>query len=107
MTPAAAGELGTAPARIQAALAAVRRAHPGLTAAETGDISAGTAQNRVVNGSLNRVGLLAIPVTLVVLVLAFGSLVAALVPLLLGDQRPEREHQHHQGDRDGQQPDPV
>jgi len=55
-----------------------------VTIAETGDISAGTAQNRVVNGSLNRVGLLAIPVTLVVLVLAFGSLVAALVPLLLG-----------------------
>ena len=55
-----------------------------MTIAETGDSSAGTAQNRVVNGSLNRVGLLAIPVTLVVLVLAFGSLVAALVPLLLG-----------------------
>src|SRR5262249_48141417 len=36
------------------------------------------------NGNLHRVELLAIPVTLVVLVLAFGSLVAALVPLLLG-----------------------
>ena len=84
MTPAAAGELGTAPARIQAALAGAPGAHPGVTIAETGDNSAGTAQNRVVNGSLNRVGLLAIPVTLVVLVLAFGSLVAALVPLLLG-----------------------
>ena len=83
MTPAAAGELGTAPARI-AALAGAPGAHPGVTIAETGDNSAGTAQNRVVNGSLNRVGLLAIPVTLVVLVLAFGSLVAALVPLLLG-----------------------
>src|SRR5215831_3001941 len=84
MTPAAAGELGAAPARIQAALTAVRRAHPGLTADETGDISASNAQNQIVNGNLHRVELLAIPVTLVVLVLAFGSLVAALVPLLLG-----------------------
>src|SRR5215831_6703037 len=84
MTPAAAGELGAAPARIQAALTAVRRAHPGLTADETGDISASNAQNQIVNGNLHRVELLAIPVTLLVLALAFGSLVAALVPLLLG-----------------------
>src|SRR5262249_19928356 len=70
-------------ARIQA-LAAAPGAHPGVTISETGDNSAGTAQNQIVNGNLHRVELLAIPVTLVVLVLAFGSLVAALVPLLLG-----------------------
>ena len=49
------------------------RAHPGLTIAETGDISASHAQDRIVNGDLRRVELLAIPVTLVVLLLAFGS----------------------------------
>jgi len=84
MSPAVAGELGAAPARIQAALAGVRRAHPRLTVGETGDISSNNAQNRIVNGNLHRVELLAIPVTLLVLLLAFGSLVAALVPLLLG-----------------------
>jgi len=83
-SPATAKEPNAAPARIQAALAATRRAHPGLTISETGTISAGNAQNQIVNGNMHRVELLAIPVTLVVLVLAFGSLVAALVPLLLG-----------------------
>jgi len=84
MSLAVAGELGAAPARIEAALAGVRRAHPGLTVGETGDYSANNAQNSIVNGNLHRVELLAIPVTLLVLLLAFGSLVAALVPLLLG-----------------------
>ena len=82
--PATAGELQAAPARIRAALTVVRRAHPTLTVGETGTISASNAQNQIVNGDMNRAELLAIPVTLVVLVLAFGSLVAALVPLLLG-----------------------
>jgi len=77
-SPATAKEPNAAPARIQAALAATRRAHPGLTISETGTISAGNAQNQIVNGNMHRVELLAIPVTLVVLVLAFGSLVAAL-----------------------------
>jgi RND superfamily putative drug exporter len=81
---ATASELNAAPARIRAALAAARRAHPGLTAGETGDLSANNAQNQIVNRNMHRVELLAIPVTFVVLVLAFGSLVAALVPLLLG-----------------------
>jgi RND superfamily putative drug exporter len=78
--PATASDLLAVPGRIRAA----QRAHPGLTIAEAGDISANDAQSRIVNGNLNRVELLAIPVTLVVLLLAFGSLVAALVPLLLG-----------------------
>src|SRR5215468_8340658 len=81
--PAMGDPLLAAQALIQA-LAAAPGAHPGVTISETGDISADNAQNQVVNGNLHRVELLAIPVTLVVLVLAFGSLVAALVPLLLG-----------------------
>src|SRR5207245_3573379 len=48
------------------------------------DISTDRARNRVVDDDLHRVELLAIPVTLIVLLVAFGSLVAALVPLLLG-----------------------
>ena len=81
--PATGNPLLAAQARIQA-LAAALGAHPGVTIAETGDISASNAQNQIVNGNLHRAELLAFPVTLVVLVLAFGSLVAALVPLLLG-----------------------
>jgi uncharacterized membrane protein YdfJ with MMPL/SSD domain len=70
--------------RIRAAVAAAQRAHPDLSIEETGDISADQARNRLVDGDLHRVELLAIPVTLIVLLLAFGALVAALVPVLLG-----------------------
>ena len=71
--PAQVRGLITALAGVPAALSAVARAHPGLTIAETGDTSASHAQDRIVNGDLHRVELLAIPVTLVVLLLAFGS----------------------------------
>ena len=81
--PATGSELLAARARIQS-LATSPAAHPGISVAETGDVSASDAQNRIVNGNLHRVELLAIPVTLLVLLLAFGSLVAAMVPLLLG-----------------------
>jgi RND superfamily putative drug exporter len=70
LTPAEASQLHPALPRIPAALAAARRAHPGLTISETGDISANHAQNRIVNSNLHRVELLAIPVTLLVLLLA-------------------------------------
>jgi putative drug exporter of the RND superfamily len=70
--------------RIQATIAAAARAHGGIEIAETGDLSADQARQHVVDRDLHRAELLAIPVTLVVLLLAFGSLVAALVPLLLG-----------------------
>ena len=82
--PAEASKLNTAVTSVPAVVAAAARAHPGLTVAETGDNSASDAQNRIVNDNLHRVGLLAIPVTLLVLLLAFGSVVAAVVPLLLG-----------------------
>jgi RND superfamily putative drug exporter len=82
--PAQAHRLIAALTGVPAAVGAAARAHPGLTIAETGDISASHAQDRIVNGDLRRVELLAIPVTLVVLLLAFGSVVAAVVPLLLG-----------------------
>ncbi len=84
MSQAAVGRLLAAPSEIRAALAAIGRAHPEITMTETGDISADAAQNRIVNGNLHRVELLAIPVTLLVLLFAFGSVVAAIVPLLLG-----------------------
>jgi putative drug exporter of the RND superfamily len=69
--------------RIRAAVAAAARAHPRLTIEETGDVSADQARNRTVDRDLHRAELLSIPVTLVVLLFAFGSAVAALVPVLL------------------------
>jgi uncharacterized membrane protein YdfJ with MMPL/SSD domain len=71
-------------ARLRAAVSAAARSHPQVTIEETGDISVNEARDHAVNGDLHRVELLAIPVTLLVLFLAFGSLVAALVPVLLG-----------------------
>src|SRR6516225_10596441 len=52
--PATGHPLLAARARIQA-LAAAPGAHRGVSIAETGDISAGNAQNQVVNGNMNRV----------------------------------------------------
>ena len=68
---------------IRAAVAAAARAHPQLTIEETGDGSADQARNRTVDRDLHRAELLSIPVTLLVLLFAFGSAVAALVPVLL------------------------
>jgi RND superfamily putative drug exporter len=58
-------------------------AHPAVTVGETGDISASDARDRVVSRDLNRAEILSVPVTLVVLLFAFGAVVAALVPVLL------------------------
>jgi RND superfamily putative drug exporter len=69
--------------RIRAAVADAARAHAQLTIEQTGDISADQARNRTVDRDLHRAELLAIPVTLLVLLFAFGSLMAALVPVLL------------------------
>ena len=64
-------------------MAGAARAHPQLTIEETGDVSADQARNRTVDRDLHRAELLSIPVTLLVLLFAFGSLTAALVPVML------------------------
>jgi len=69
--------------QVRAAVAAAARDHPQLTIEETGDISTDEARSRTVDHDLHRAELLSIPVTLLVLLFAFGSLAAALVPVLL------------------------
>ena len=69
--------------RIRNAVAGAARAHPELTIEETGDVSAGQARDRTVARDLHRAELLSIPVTLLVLLFAFGALTAAVVPVLL------------------------
>ena len=58
-------------------------AHPGVTIEQTGDITASDARDRIVNADLQRAELLSIPVTLLVLLFAFGAIFAALVPVVL------------------------
>jgi uncharacterized membrane protein YdfJ with MMPL/SSD domain len=67
-----------------AATAAVQRAYPALSVGEVGDGSAGKAIEQRVADDFRRAEFTSRPVTLLILVLAFGSLVAAAVPLLLG-----------------------
>jgi RND superfamily putative drug exporter len=62
---------------------ALGAAHSGVTIEETGEISASDARDRIEHRDLHRAELLSIPVTLFVLLFAFGAVVAALVPVLL------------------------
>jgi RND superfamily putative drug exporter len=67
-----------------AATAAAQRAHPNLFIGEFGDGSANKAVNKRVAQDFQKAEMTSLPVTLLILVLAFGALVAAGVPLLLG-----------------------
>lgn len=74
------GESAAAEARLHH----VRATHPGVTVHEFGGGSGGHAITQAVDKGLQHAELISIPITLVILVLAFGALVAASVPLLLG-----------------------
>ncbi len=71
-------------APVERAVAAVRASEPGVSLLEAGSGSVGHAVDQAVNSGLRRAELISIPITLVILVLAFGALAAAAVPLLLG-----------------------
>ncbi|MGE5408723.1 MAG: MMPL family transporter [Syntrophothermus sp.] len=80
------GDEAAAKAKVDASLravAAARRAHPGIRIDQFGDASASKAIERVFEEDLGRAETTSLPLTLVILLLAFGALVAALVPLLL------------------------
>jgi len=61
----------------------IARAHPGFFVGEAGSISSGKALNDAFNSQLGKAGERSIPLTLVILLLVFGAIVAAGVPLLL------------------------
>ena len=69
---------------ILAQTAAAQRAHPELRIEEFGGASAGKAVSKMFEDDLHKAETLSIPVTLVILLFAFGALVAAGLPLLLG-----------------------
>jgi RND superfamily putative drug exporter len=65
------------------AVAAAQQAHPGFSIGEFGDASAEKGVVTAYENDLGKAGTLSLPITLIVLVLTFGSLVAAGIPLLL------------------------
>jgi uncharacterized membrane protein YdfJ with MMPL/SSD domain len=69
--------------RIRTAVAAAARSRLAVDIRETGDVSADEARERIVDSDLRRAELLSVPVTLLVLLFAFGALTAALVPVVL------------------------
>lgn len=81
------GEADLAVDKIQPVLDRVdetRRAHPQLFIGEFGDASAVHAVDTAFADDLDKAGVFSLPITLIILVVAFGALVAAGIPLLLG-----------------------
>jgi len=68
---------------IQAAIDKVADRHPGFYVDEAGSVSSGKALDKMFNDQLKLAGERSIPITIVVLLLVFGALVAVGVPLLL------------------------
>jgi uncharacterized membrane protein YdfJ with MMPL/SSD domain len=72
--------------RVAPALDQVRelqRAHPGYVIGEFGDASANRELGAAIDGDLRRAEQLSLPITLLVLLVAFGALVAATIPVVL------------------------
>jgi RND superfamily putative drug exporter len=65
------------------AVSAVAARHPGLTVQEAGDASIQRAIGKATGQDFRKAELTSIPVTLVLLLLVFGALIAAGIPLLL------------------------
>ena len=73
--------------RVDATITAVDAADDASTdvqVSQFGDASADKAINEVIQGDLGRAGELSLPITLIILTIALGALLAAGVPLLLG-----------------------
>jgi uncharacterized membrane protein YdfJ with MMPL/SSD domain len=66
-----------------AATAAAQRANPELRIEQFGDASADKALSASLDDDFQRAEFLSLPITLIILIVAFGALVAAGVPLLL------------------------
>src|SRR3982751_169305 len=82
-----AGDSTVAADRVDATLAAVAAAqaqHRALDIRQLGDASANKAINKVIGEDLAKAGELSLPLTLIILTITFGTLVAAGLPLLIG-----------------------
>ena len=70
---------------VLAAIDKVQAANPDLRVEQFGDASTNKALSKAFEDDLRKAETLSLPITLVILVVAFGALAAAGVPLLLGD----------------------
>ncbi|SDY55114.1 putative drug exporter of the RND superfamily [Micromonospora pattaloongensis] len=80
------GDRSTASERVQPlrdATAAVQTAHPQLRVEQVGGPSISRALDETIGEDFTRAEFLSIPVTLAILVIAFGALIAAGIPVLL------------------------
>ncbi|HEY7259275.1 MAG TPA: MMPL family transporter, partial [Gaiellales bacterium] len=80
------GKADTASDRIGpvvAALKAGQAANPSLRIEEFGDATSGAALDKKIQSDLHKAETMSLPVTLLILILAFGAIVAAGVPVLL------------------------
>jgi len=68
---------------VETAVAAVQKSYPSLTIGQVGDASVDEALNKQIGKDFEKAGLYSLPITLAVLLVAFGALVAAGLPLLL------------------------
>ena len=69
---------------IEAAVTAVAKDHPGLRVEQFGDASSGKKFDDKLKQDFKKAEFLSIPITLIILLLAFGALLAAGIPILLG-----------------------
>jgi uncharacterized membrane protein YdfJ with MMPL/SSD domain len=69
--------------KIDAAVEKAHQRHPGFYVDELGSVSTEKAVEGAFESMLAKAGLISIPLTLAILLLVFGSLVAATIPLLL------------------------
>ena len=83
------GTLKSAENRIDpltSAVASVAKEHPRFYVGEAGAVSSDKALTKLFNQQIGQAGTRSVPLTLLILVLVFGSLLAALVPLMLALQ---------------------
>jgi putative drug exporter of the RND superfamily len=79
--PAAGQTTAVVPA--QRAVAAIQARYPSLRIAEGGDASYGSAINSLLGSGFRRAEATSVPITLILLLVVFGALIAAGIPLLL------------------------
>ena len=68
---------------VESAVAQVRKAHPDLKVFEFGEMSATREGDRAVAADFHRAEFLSLPITLAIMLVAFGALVAASLPVVL------------------------
>jgi RND superfamily putative drug exporter len=81
--PGPAADVTTAVAPDLKAVASVQASHPDLLVAEGGDASLGRAVNSQISSDFGKATETSLPVTLILLTIVFGTLVAASIPVLL------------------------